>query len=811
MVAGFQDTPRKSSHRIALSIKVLFPRFSQTAVRPASRLLHTSMRVLTDKVFIQELAVTAVTGRDAWSKPSPQPITVSVGLQTDFHQASVTDNLKYSLNYAVISRNILEYMKLQEHRNFGSLGKIAEDVAEVVLDPKKHGGEHAEVVVKSTKSEIRANSIEYAIVRQRDATALVDDHIKVNGLRLLTIIGVFTFEREQRQIVDIDIDMLVEPQNETSVHQVVDDVVRYVENSNFKTVEALVNKIGQLVFQSHGSGVRQVSVKVTKPNAITFTEGVGVVSDMTAVSFANVEPITFKEGALVLPFDLPTSSEEAASANTTHVAYIAFGSNEGDQLENINTALQLLEQHGVHVEATSLLYLSKPMYHKEQADFYNGVVKTTTRHSPHELLKVLKQVEYQHLQRVKEFDNGPRSIDLDIVLYDEISINTADLTIPHKSMLERTFVLQPLCEVLDPEYVHPVLAEPVHDHLKQLWQAQPGSDLQESAALLVVVPVGRSGRNLEFDMQQNTHRTLIMGILNTTPDSFSDGGQNYQLLDQEVQQKVLQLVEDGADIIDIGGVSTRPGSEAPSVEEEIQRVVPVVRAIRQSTNPKVAQVLLSIDTFRAQVAERSLKAGADIINDVSMGLQDSDIFDVVARFGCPYIASHTRGTFSNMNKHTIYESNTNEDIVEFSAVEGSQETANLVSSVGRELAAQITKAFAHGVRKWQIIADPGIGFAKTGRQNLALLSHTRSLRSYAVANRAAGTFFTFSSVPVLIGASRKRFLGALVDQPVAANRVFATGATVSAAIEQGTSMVRVHDVAHMHDVARVADAIYKKS
>lgn len=772
------------------------------------------MTTLTDKVFIKDLAVTAVTGRDAWSRPSPQPITILVGLDTDFHQASVTDNLKYSLNYAVIARNILEHMKQHEHRNFGSLGNVAESVAAVVLDPKRHGGEHASVVVKSTKSEIRASSIEYRAVRSRGCGPAVNDHVVVSGLRLLTIIGVFTFERVQRQIVDIDIDILVLPDAEILVHRAVDDVVRYVENSNFKTVEALVASIGQLVFQGHSQGVQEVFVRVTKPNAIAYTDGVGVESRMTAASFTDLVPLEQQNGIHSSGFDLPTSLADAQVASGPHVAYIAFGSNVGDQVANIRRALMLLEEHGIAVEATSSLYVSKPMYHKEQADFLNGVVKVRVDMGPHQLLEALKKIEYEELGRSKEFENGPRSIDLDIVLYDEISINTADLTVPHRLMLERSFVLQPLCEVLPPTYVHPVSAEPVHDHWAQLAKQQPDLGVQELAALEVLVPVpGRAG--LRFDMQHGTLPTLVMGILNTTPDSFSDGGQNFRMLAEQVQQKVAELVADGATIVDIGGVSTQPGSEPPTCEEELRRVVPVVEAIRLCTAPQVALVLVSIDTYRAAVADAALAAGADIINDVSMGVFDERIFEVVVRHGCPYVMSHSRGTPATMGRLTVYESCTNEDTVEHEAAHGESldshgaPTANLVRGVCRELAAQMAKAYRHGVRKWQVVADPGIGFAKNASQNIALLRHLGCLNRYSVEDRAHASYTSLASVPVLVGASRKRFLGALADQPVAANRAFATAATVTAAVQQGAHIVRVHDVRAMTDAAAVADAIYR--
>ena len=136
---------------------------------------------------------------------------------------------------------------------------------------------------------------------------------------------------------------------------------------------------------------------------------------------------------------------------------------------NINDALKLLLNYDIIVESTSSLYISKPMYYLDQPDFFNGAIKINFMDiSPHRLLEILKEIEYSHLKRVKEFDNGPRSIDLDIILYDDLTLNTEDLIIPHKSLLERTFVLQPLCEILPPDFIHPISAESIHSHLKQL-------------------------------------------------------------------------------------------------------------------------------------------------------------------------------------------------------------------------------------------------------------------------------------------------------------------------------------------------------
>lgn len=797
--------------------------------------------MLNDKVFAKDIAATAITGKDAWNRPSPQPITISVSLDTDFHQASVTDNLKYSLNYAVISRNISEFMKANEHRNFKSLGNIAESVSEIVLDQKKGGGSKAEVVVKSVKSEIRADSVEYRLSRSKTDSEPIPDEIAVRGLRLLTIIGVFTFERFQRQIVDIDLQLKLHKESDVSIHEIIDDVVSYVELSNFKTVEALVMKIGQLIFQNHQKGVTSVFAKVTKPNAISYTEGVGVSSLMTKASFEGVEPIPKSDGFSTHlhpseKFNLPTAAEDAESqANEEHVAYIAFGSNEGCQVENIQTALKLLEKYGVKVQSTSSLYISKPMYYLDQPDFYNGAVKVTFKNkSPHDLLAILKKIEYEDINRKKEFDNGPRSIDLDIILYDDISVNHEDLIIPHKLMLERTFVLQPICELLPPDHIHPVSAEPIHNHLLQLLLSKPNESVQESSDLLQLIPVPRLDNKdtiLKFDQLKNLHSTLIMGIVNITPDSFSDGGVNFSKSVDEVLKTAKSLIGDGAHILDIGGVSTRPGSKEPTEEEELRRVVPLVKAIRASSDKQLSSCLISVDTYRAKVAEECLKAGADIINDISMGLYEEAIFDVVAKYGCPYIMNHTRGTAATMSKLTNYESNTNDDIIEYlvDPILGHQEldltpeVNNLINGVSRELSLQMLKAFDRGVRKWQIIVDPGIGFAKDLSQNLQLIKHASLFKQYSVqvnvdisdsnhrnaSNGIKHMYVSFNGLATLLGTSRKKFLGSIVNQPEASKRMVATAASVIACIQQKTDIVRVHDVKDIKEAVLTGDAIYR--
>jgi len=788
----------------------------------------------TDLVFVKEISATAITGKDAWNRPAPQPITVSVFLNTDFHRASVTDNLKYSVNYAVLTRHISDFLKSNEHRNFKSLGSIAEAVALIALDEKSGGSEVAKVIIKSPKSEIRANSVEYELVRSRIDSAANIDSYNVTKLRLLTIIGVFTFERLQKQIVDVDLKIWIKKDDpRLDFHKVVRDIVDYVESSNFKTVEALVFKIGQLTFQNYSNlGIESVDARVTKPNAFSHVEGVGVSSLMTPKNFTNVEPLALNYVAHDKEdFNLPVESEEGYNYKGRHVAYIAIGSNI-NQMENITKALEKLQGYGIILESTSSMYISKPMYHLDQPDFFNAVAKVSfIDHSPHKLLQILKEIEYAHLARVKEIENGPRTIDLDILLYDNVQINTADLIIPHKLMLERTFVLQPLCELLPPDQTHPISAEPFHDHLQQLLTNKPEDHVQKDSSLLQFIPVPRISTDenvMRFDQINYKSPTLCMGILNMTPDSFSDAGKYYSSSLEEIVAEAGKLVKQGAQIIDIGGVSTRPGSVAPSEEEELKRVLPLVKAIRQSTDQNLAKVLISIDTYRSDVAKKCLEVGADIINDISMGRYDERIFDVVAEYGCPYIMNHSKGTPQTMSKLTKYEANKNDDIVEFviDPKSGQQETTNdpelnnFLNGVSRELSLQILKSFRAGVKKWQIILDPGVGFAKNLNQNLAIIANGSFFKKYSIqVNQQTSiggnpnqslSYFSFNGMSVLIGTSRKKFLGTITGKPDSpSDRVMATAATITSAIQQHADFVRVHDVDACKDVIKTSDAIYK--
>ena len=268
-------------------------------------------------------------------------------------------------------------------------------------------------------------------------------------------------------------------------------------------------------------------------------------------------------------------------------------------------------------------------------------------------------------------------------------------------------------------------------------------------------------------------RTLIMGILNVTPDSFSDGGQ-FVTVDTALAQ-AEKMVAEGADIIDVGGESTRPGGEPISFEQEIDRTVPVIEALAKRTD-----VPISIDTTKSEVARAALDAGAAIVNDISALRFDFYVADAVARAGAGLVLMHSRGTPATMHRLPP--------------------VADIMHEVTHSLRASINMAERRGVKSESIVIDPGIGFGKTQQQNLELIARLDQLIA------------VFDDYPLLIGTSRKSFIGRiLADQSgapaPAEDRVQGTMATVTAAILKGAHIVRVHDVKATMETIRVAESI----
>ena len=256
-------------------------------------------------------------------------------------------------------------------------------------------------------------------------------------------------------------------------------------------------------------------------------------------------------------------------------------------------------------------------------------------------------------------------------------------------------------------------------------------------------------------------KTIIMGILNVTPDSFSDGGK-YDQIDQAVEQ-AKKMVANGADIIDIGGESTRPGYTPVSMAEEIERIVPVIKAIKQALN-----VPISIDTFKAETAKAAVEAGADIINDIWGAKYDPKIAEVAATYDVPIVLMHNR-------KQPQYN--------------------DLIDDMKTDLQESIAIVKGYGVKDEQIILDPGIGFAKSMEENIEALRHLDSFKAIGY--------------PLLLGVSRKRVVGHVLDLPIA-ERDEGTGAITSYGITKGVDIVRVHNVRLNARIAKMTDALVGK-
>lgn len=261
-------------------------------------------------------------------------------------------------------------------------------------------------------------------------------------------------------------------------------------------------------------------------------------------------------------------------------------------------------------------------------------------------------------------------------------------------------------------------------------------------------------------------RTLVMGILNVTPDSFSDGG--LFLNPAAAVSRALQIEQDGADILDIGGESTRPGSAPVSAAEQLNRILPVLEKLRGKL-----KIPISIDTSSSDVAERAAEAGAEIINDVTGLRADPKLAEVARRRKLPIILMHIHGEPRTMQKKPF--------------------ARNVMQDVTQRLRRAVAVATKARISRSQIILDPGIGFGKTYAQDYELIARLGE--------------FSRLGFPLLVGTSRKKFIGRVLDGRPAPERVFGTAATIAACILNGAHIVRVHDVAEMVQVARVTDAV----
>ncbi|MEW6214501.1 MAG: dihydropteroate synthase [Nitrospirota bacterium] len=264
-------------------------------------------------------------------------------------------------------------------------------------------------------------------------------------------------------------------------------------------------------------------------------------------------------------------------------------------------------------------------------------------------------------------------------------------------------------------------------------------------------------------------KTYIMGILNVTPDSFSDGGLHFDK--SAAIERAYRMVEEGADIIDIGGESTRPGSEPVTVEEELRRTIPVIKVLARKI-----EIPISIDTYKSEIAKRALDTGASMVNDISGLRFDSKMPEIVSEYKVPVVIMHIKGKPKDMQQNPVYEA--------------------LIPEIMDYLRVSIRLAMRTGISENKIIIDPGIGFGKTFDQNLEIINNLRE--------------FTFLEKPILIGPSRKAFIGKILGDVPVTERLEGTAAAVAVSIMNGANIIRVHDVREMVRVTKVVDAIKRE-
>ncbi|WP_284316699.1 dihydropteroate synthase [Labrys miyagiensis] len=423
--------------------------------------------------------------------------------------------------------------------------------------------------------------------------------------------------------------------------------------------------------------------------------------------------------------------------------FIALGANlpsrEGAPRETLRRAVSALASHGLIVVARSRLYLTEPVPRSRQPWYANQVIAVETQLAPHEVLALLLKVELL-FGRERSERNASRTLDLDLIAYGQEVIATSDLIVPHPRMHERAFVLAPLADIA-PDWRHPITGETVRAMLA-------ASDRANVRALRPV--------------------PLLMGVVNVTPDSFSDGGR-YDAAETAIAH-ARALMDDGADILDIGGESTRPGSKPVDVETEWARIGPVVSALAKEARERFR--LVSVDTRHAKTMARALAAGASMINDIT-ALDDPASREVLAGTDVPVILMHMQGDPQSMQLSPCYQ--------------------DVVNEVRSELDRKCERAIRAGIAGSRLWLDPGLGFGKTLEHNLALLDATPQLRTLGY--------------PVLIGASRKSFIRGVDREGPASERLGGSVAAAISAAQRGADAVRVHDVAETRQALAVWSAV----
>ena len=767
---------------------------------------------LNDAIHIKKLNVTAKIGNNLWNIPTKQAVKLSIDYNTDFSKSSENDDLSETLNYAVMSNSLMK--EFDNERPFKNIVEVNDHVRSFIN--KKYSSINENIGVKSMdkkfsvnvevpNNHLRTNNIELRTSNVHDLKYTLN----IKNIQSLTYIGVFTFERLQKQYINVSLSLKLNHIHkalltDSLIKKICNNVADFLDKSMFKTVEALVNDAGGVIYNTlinenvHLGLLKAVEVSVVKPQAILQCDGgVGVSCLRTLDDYAEelksgkyeVQLMNQAEG-----FNLPVSNISENSnldvidKDTVYKVYLSIGTNMGNKLNNIFTAIKNLSSHPevLKIDKISSIFQSEPMYYEDQDRFYNSTLSLYTRLPPTLLLKELKRIEYNDLSRVKKFDNGPRTIDLDIIYYlkceknsqipkEHIVLNTKDLVIPHKSMLERAFVLGPLQEILSPdgvENVHPISFEPITNQLSQI------KDLGINRVLMF-----KNNRFLNFDSNDNLK---IMKILNYTNDSFSDGGLNYEQYDEAIKEVDSLKLNQRDIVLDVGCCSTNPlkKEEQISPELENERCKEILTYIRN----KNENIIISLDTYRNEVIKENLEK-IDIINDIGFEFEKrkQEISAILAgNRDKSYVLNHVPcETFEELQK--IQKTKTTSD-------------PNVNQTVCDNLIKKFNFLIQNGVLPSQVIIDPGLGFGKTKEECFEIIRNFRSV--WEESNPV------FKSIPILYGYSRKRFLKTY-DNNNTVDRDL-EGSLVLSKLLNKNNIVRVHNLEYTQRSILLLRELYKK-
>ncbi|KAI9504326.1 trifunctional dihydropteroate synthetase [Coemansia spiralis] len=829
---------------------------------------------MANKFILGDLQVFTILGNDNREKEEHTPLLIAIELHTSVACISKGRKPSTTADYADVSRHIAAFAesdhKLHSAEAFADgVARECFSIASRVLAARvsirildtHFNAEQVGAEIFRTRKEVFGSwgpeldkddsetdneyakrteliAMERTLANECAGVLAREDHVVVRKLELSTSIGAYLWEQHcERTAVKIDLifhvpkapsialaDAHDEKPQGIDFCAVVDVVSELAEKTAYRTVDCMSTSIARIAIKQ--CGIPKVTVRIAKPKNAALTEYEATEITRTRNDFTEAPFPQSISGALHIPIEkiaLGSLSIQAGLSNgkqssNMHSAYIGMSANEGDRLGTIHRVLLHLKNdlpQSCLIE-TSFLYESPSIYDSDELPSLNTACLVKTKLEPLVLRDELQCIESKFNWEFVAENRGTNAISLEILFYDELHYDNDGITIPPPFMHERRSQLGPLCD-LNRNLTHPKLGVTVGKLFGHL--TSHGDSIDDIVQVTPLKARWHTRPNpYEGCILQSLHpgqqkETLFMGILNFLPNGINsvDYGNYLEL----VLQRAQDLFESGADIIDICGQPTYRGAVQVGIEEEIDSVVPLIKRIRDEG----IEIPISVVTLYADVAAAALDAGADIINDVTGGYGDPKMLPLVAQRQCPYMIMSMDGYPHFMPSLKDYD----------------EYGGDVVRGTRYELARRVRAALEKGVARWNIIIDPGLGFANHEAQNFEML---RRLRDLTARNIYPSTRIRDSSelnlseqpkyeltenghvveklstnlvgYPVLVGTSRKRFIGNVTEKWDAEDRVWGTAATVSAAIQGGASIVRVHDIFEMLDVGRVSDCIYRR-